>query len=130
MLILAGTVLRILWRFVDVPPRMSGLVGAFHRVAGHIVHGLLFVVLLVMPISGYPLSTFAGKPPVLFGLWQLPALVAEDKAAENRRRGARLHAVGGLRLDPPTRVGRRLSVIFTRDGVLGRMLPAAAMEPR
>ena len=79
--ILAVTVLRILWRFVDVPPRMSGLVGTFNRISGHIVHGLLFIVLIVMPISGYLLSTFAGKAPVLFGLWQVPALVAPDKAA-------------------------------------------------
>lgn len=131
LLILALTVLRILWRFIDVPPRMSGLVGAFHRVSGHIVHGLLLVVLLVMPISGYLLSTFAGKPPVLFGLWPLPALVAKDMDSAKIAGAVHVFTQWAVYALVILHVGGvAYHIVFGRTGVLGRILPAGALEPR
>jgi cytochrome b561 len=53
---------------------------AWQRVAAHAVHGLLYLVMLMLPLSGWIYSNAAGYPVVYLGLWRLPDLVAKDKA--------------------------------------------------
>jgi cytochrome b561 len=49
------------------------------KIASEIVHGLLYVLLIAMPVLGW-LSTAAGGFPINFFHWVLPPLIARDDA--------------------------------------------------
>ena len=71
--VLALTVLRLAWRFIagtptDLPgPRLQTL-------AAKAVHGLMYFLLLAMPLSGWLFNSAAGFPLRWFNLVQLPKL--------------------------------------------------------
>ena len=77
ILLMMGLVIRIIWRHVSpVPPplqsqtRLTRLAAASAHIA---LYGLLFAIL----ISGYLISTADGKPISVFGLFDVPALLAD-----------------------------------------------------
>jgi cytochrome b561 len=49
------------------------------KIASEIVHGLLYVLLLAMPVLGW-LSTATGGFPINFFHWELPPLIGRDDA--------------------------------------------------
>jgi len=49
------------------------------RIASELVHGLLYVLLLLLPVLGW-LATAAGNFPINFFHWELPPLIARDDA--------------------------------------------------
>ncbi|MDZ7747913.1 MAG: cytochrome b/b6 domain-containing protein [Halofilum sp. (in: g-proteobacteria)] len=49
------------------------------RIASEIVHGLLYVLLLAMPVIGW-MATAAGGFPINFFHWVLPPLIGENEA--------------------------------------------------
>ena len=122
--ILVLSVLRVIWRQLDAPPSLSGFMRPVEVAAVHVAHGLLYVLLFAMPISGYLISAAGGHPVVLFGLLPVPALVPVDH--ELAKIGHTLHDLGqwalyglvGLHV-----LGTGFHVFIRRDGLLGRMLP-------
>jgi len=78
VLLLGLMVLRLLFRLsLGAPPYREPL-AAWQRVASRVVHGLLYVVLLGMPVVGW-LATAAGGFPVQFFDWTLPGLIGKDE---------------------------------------------------
>ncbi len=75
MLILLLAVVRIGWKLANrglpqpVPASRPLQVGA---AAGH---GLLYLLLLALPLSGWLMSSAAGYPPSLYGWFDFPALL-------------------------------------------------------
>jgi cytochrome b561 len=49
------------------------------QIASHVVHGFIYVLLFVVPISGWLMSSAKGFKTVLFGIIPLPDLIAKDK---------------------------------------------------
>jgi cytochrome b561 len=76
--VLALTVLRLLWRLAHRPPPLPTL-GPLARRASAGVHALLYLLLLVMPATGYLFVAFSGIGLHYFGLIEVPALVAKAK---------------------------------------------------
>jgi cytochrome b561 len=72
-------VLRLAWRATHRPPPLPAM-PAWQRHAATVVHWLLYMLLLVIPISGWLFSSASGFPVVYFELLRLPDLVAKDKA--------------------------------------------------
>jgi cytochrome b561 len=69
---------RLLWRARHpAPPYPPGMLAASLQAVASLSHWLLYVVLLVMPISGF-LLTSSGKPVSYFGLFDIPALPQND----------------------------------------------------
>jgi cytochrome b561 len=68
--------LLLFWRWrIGVPePLVSH--SRLERVAAHLVHVLLYLVLFGVMISGYLISTADGRPVNVFGWLQVPALVS------------------------------------------------------
>jgi len=76
--LLAVVLARLLWRSSNVTPspiKMPDL----QKKAASWVHGLLYVTLLAMPLSGVIMSQLAGKPVGFFGLFDLPQLLDINK---------------------------------------------------
>ena len=77
--ILLLTVFRLVWRVLHAPPPLPGTIPAWQQRAAHGLHHLLYLLLLVIPVSGWLMSSAKGVPVVYFGLVQLPDLVGKDK---------------------------------------------------
>ncbi len=78
---LAG--LRVVWRFTHATPPLPASVADWQRRASAIVHGLLYLLILVIPLSGWLMSSAKGIPTVWFGVLPLPDLIGKDKALGN-----------------------------------------------
>jgi len=77
--ILGLTVLRLIWRLSHRPPPPSRDLSPLELRASGSVHVLLYLVLLVMPVTGYLFVTYSGIELHYFGLARVPALVTPDK---------------------------------------------------
>ncbi len=53
--------------------------GALQRKASHAVHGLLYLLMIAVPLSGWLMSSAKGFQTVWFGVLPLPDLVGKDK---------------------------------------------------
>ena len=74
LLVLALITARLAYRALNPPPPMPGRLAEWERVLAFASHWLLYLTFLVMPISGYLLSS-AGKHPIsVLGLFDFPKL--------------------------------------------------------
>jgi len=72
--------IRLSWRLTHTPPPLPDSVAAWQRRASAIVHGLLYLLMITIPLSGWLMSSAKGFPVVWFGVLPLPDLVGKDKA--------------------------------------------------
>jgi cytochrome b561 len=113
---------RALWRLTHPAPAMLPM-PAWQRQTARLVHGLLYLMLLVQPITGWIYSNASGRPIVYLGLIPLPNLVDKDKALAHLFR--EIHSDGGVVL--ATLVGLHVLAalkhhFIDRDDTLRRML--------
>jgi len=77
MLILGLAIVRIAWKLMN-KGRPAPVGEGLMKKAAAAGHGLLYLLLLVMPVSGWAMSSAANYPVTFFGWFQFPALVAEN----------------------------------------------------
>ena len=66
--------LRILWAIYDRPPPLAAGMRNWERLAAKASHSTLYLMTLLIPLSGYLISTAKGHAIDMFGLLELPAL--------------------------------------------------------
>ncbi len=76
------SVIRIAWAFSQPSPRflLTGPGSRAKYIASKSVHGMLYLWLLAMPLSGWVMSNAAGYPVSVFGWFTMPTLVDKSKA--------------------------------------------------
>ncbi|MCB1757410.1 MAG: cytochrome b [Gammaproteobacteria bacterium] len=89
VLILALMLLRLVWRLANPKPQPLTDDPKNARISG-LVQMLLFLLLIVQPVLGVLMSQAGGHPVSPFGLFELPALVGENKEL-----GKTLHGIHG-----------------------------------
>jgi cytochrome b561 len=77
MLLLLLAVARISWKLVNRGQPVPVGTGALKKLAAA-GHGMLYLLLLLQPISGWAMSSAANYPVTLFGWFQFPALVGAN----------------------------------------------------
>ncbi|OYW35717.1 MAG: cytochrome b [Hydrogenophilales bacterium 12-61-10] len=77
VLLLAGV--RVAWRLSHRPPPLPVSVVRWQAQASAVVHGLLYVLILAIPLSGWLMSSAKGFPVVWFGVLPLPDLVGKSR---------------------------------------------------
>ena len=121
--VLGLTLFRLFWRLTHRPPPSRDLRPLEVRASGS-VHVLLYVILLVMPVTGYLFVTFSGIGLHSFGLVAVPALVSPDKLTGEWFLAVHVAlqwAIYGLAL---MHIGAALHHFFVRrNDVLPRMIP-------
>ena len=82
MLVFGLALVRIAWRFLNGrnPPPVP--MPRAQRLAAAAGHGLLYVLILAQPLTGWLMSSAAGYPTSFFGLFEFPMLGAEDHGAQ------------------------------------------------
>lgn len=114
--------LRLAWRLSHRPPPLPAGMPAWQLQAAEWGHRGLYLLIFILPLSGWLYSSASGYPVVYLGLVQLPDLVGRDKAlAGVLHEVHELLATGLLVL-----VGVHVLAAFKhhfldRDGLLGRM---------
>ena len=71
---------RLGWRLTHIPPPLPDGIAAWQRSASAAVHGLLYGLMIAIPLSGWLMSSAKGFQTVWFGVLPLPDLVGKDKA--------------------------------------------------
>lgn len=125
--VLILSLVRLGWRLTNPPPPLPRNMSRWERQAATLTHRAFYALLIVLPLSGWIMSSGGNPPRPLdwFGLFPLPHLPV-DRATTGIGRAAHgplgylmtalvgLHVAGALRHH------------FVRhDGLLGRMLPRA-----
>lgn len=122
--VFALAVLRVLWRLTHAAPAPAAGMPAWQAGAAKAAHWLLYLLILVVPVTGYLYSLAAGVPVVYLGVWALPQLIEPNDALKETLKLAHvwlnylmaaivvLHAAAALKHQ-----------WLDRDGTLGRMLP-------
>ena len=122
LVILALMAVRVLWRAGHRPPALPPL-PAWQRRAAQLTHFGLYLLLILLPLSGYLGSVYSGYPVKFFGA-TLPAWGARNAWLKDFFSAVHLgssFALAGLLL---LHVAAALKhALVDRDGLLARMAP-------
>jgi len=119
--ILATMVLRLIWRLTHPALPLPATISAPQRFAAEVVHWLLYGLILVQPLLGWLGSNAFGAPIHVFGLFDLPVLMAKDEALAKILFGA--HAFTGYAIIAVVslHIAAALYHLARGDGVMARM---------
>lgn len=122
--VLVLSVLRLVWRLMYKPPPSPGYHTGFEVFVSKVMHGLLYVLMIAMPLSGWIMSSPGPRPLTWFGIFDWPklAVVKDSPLAEFAHN---FHGIGGwiTLLLILGHVGAALRHHFIlKDGTLRRML--------
>lgn len=123
--LLALVLIRLLWHQASPVPRPFGPPGTWQMRTARMVHGLLYVTMIAIPLSGWVASSATGIETVVFGTLVVPSIAPPSEFISIwgfAVHGAlwkvlvlllALHVAGALRHG------------FGRDGALRRMISGA-----
>lgn len=124
--ILGLATLRLLWRLTHPAPAYPDSMPAWQKTGANVLHGLLYVLMFAVPISGYFYTLASGYPVVYFGLVKLPVLIEKNEELKPVLQALHFWLNMTLAAAVLMHVAAALKHQFIdRDGVLRRMLPKA-----
>ncbi|QRX81355.1 cytochrome b [Glaciimonas sp. PAMC28666] len=122
--IFALAVIRVTWRLLHPAPPLPPGIPRWQQQAAHLVHQLLYVLIIVIPLTGYFYSAASGIAVVYLGLFKMPMLIEKNDQLKS--------ILGPMHvwlnyLMAAIVVAHVLAALkhqlIDRDGTLGRMLP-------
>ena len=124
MLIALLMLVRAAWRLANVAPALPVYMRPLERRAAQLSHFLLYLLLLLMPLTGWIVTSASNIPFRVFWLIPIPAIVQPDEAVADAAAGAHLALFVLLSLLLAVHIGAALRHhLLKRDDVLLRMLP-------
>jgi cytochrome b561 len=116
--------LRVAWRATHRAPDMPEGMAAWQKGAAHVTHFLLYLLMLVVPVSGYFYSSAAGIQVVYLGVLPLPTIIGPDQALKATLKTVHIALNYTLLALVIVHVLAALKHHFVdHDGLLGRMIP-------
>ncbi len=117
-------IVRLAWRLTHpAPPPPAGM-PAWQRIAATATHHMLYALLILVPLSGWLMSSAKGFQTVYLGIIPLPDLLTKDKALGDALLVVHQALNFTLAALVATHLGAALKHYFVdRDEVLGRMIP-------
>ena len=131
MTVLMLAVLRLLWRLGHRPPELPAGMTKVERLLAKGTHILIYVLLIVMPLSGWMMSSANNYSVSWIGRFTWPDLIGKNEQAfdllriTHRSLSWLLFAVATLHI-----LAALKHHFWNRDDVLTRMLPFAKPEKR
>ncbi|MBL8484080.1 MAG: cytochrome b, partial [Rhodocyclaceae bacterium] len=115
---------RLAWRAGHTPPALPDSMPVWQQRGAEAVHVVLYLLLFLIPISGWLMSSAKGVQTVWFGLLPLPDLLDKDKPMGDFLQAVHASLNYGLMALLVMHAGAALKHHFIdRDDVLTRMLP-------
>ncbi|MEM7720949.1 MAG: cytochrome b [Pseudomonadota bacterium] len=126
VLLLLLVIVRLLYRWRNPPPpEPDHLPGWQVRIAG-LTHGLLYALLVIMPIAGYTRVKAGGFPIEVLDAWGVPSLVPRSDALAEFAKAVHFYGAWAIAILVAMHIGAALHhAIVKRDGVFSRMWPRA-----
>ncbi|WP_153101304.1 cytochrome b [Paraburkholderia hayleyella] len=122
--IFALAVVRVIWRATHAAPPLPAATPPWQRAAAHLAHLALYLLMLVIPLSGYLYSSAANVPVVYLGLVPLPRLIAPDAELKVLLKTVHVVLNYSLLVLVVMHVAAALKHQWIdRDGLLSRMIP-------
>lgn len=81
MTVLALTLLRFGWRLTHRPPPFPASMANWERWASTIAHNALYALMILVPLTGWLMSSSGRYPLSWFGLFEIPKLPVEQSEA-------------------------------------------------
>ncbi|MCB9990376.1 MAG: cytochrome b/b6 domain-containing protein [Rhodospirillales bacterium] len=128
-LVLFLVAFRLAWRLANPRPAHIKTHKGWEKALAALVHILLYAGMIVMPLSGWLMSSAGDFAHSFFGLFEMPDLVGKDKDLFRQMR--EVHEVGAFMILAAIflhAAGAFKHHFIDKDGTLRRMLPA--MCPR
>lgn len=72
--ILALSLLRLIWRFVDPPPPLPSGMNTLERIGAKLSHWGFYFLMIFIPLSGWALASSSAFKTKVWGLFDLPKL--------------------------------------------------------
>lgn len=122
-------IVRVLWRMSHQSPALPASMTRPMRLAAHAGHGILYALMLAIPLSGWLMSSAKGFQTVFFGVLPIPDLLSKDP--ELAATLGKVHETLNLLLIAVV-VGHVVAALkhhlIDRDDVLTRMLPVGRSQ--
>lgn len=83
ILILFLLIARVLWYLKNIQPSLPFNIPLWEQRVSHFFHGLLYVLMFLLPLTGWLMSSAGGYPVSFFGLFTLPNLISQNKTLGN-----------------------------------------------
>ena len=117
---------RMAWRLTHRAPPYAADFPLWQQRAAGAMHALLYVLIVVIPLTGWLYSSAAGVTTIYFGVLPLPDLLAKDKALAELLKSVHVTLNYTLLILVLLHVMAALQHhFFMRDQILARMLPWA-----
>jgi cytochrome b561 len=78
MLVLVLLAARLAWRVTHILPQLVVCLPDWQKIAARFVHLSFYALMFALPMTGWLMSSVAGIPVSLFGLFTLPDLLPRD----------------------------------------------------
>ena len=79
ILVLALALVKLGWQQYTPTPGPVSTLSVWEKAGAKLMHYALWGMMLLIPVTGYLISTSAGKPVQLFNWFTIPAIVAVDE---------------------------------------------------
>jgi cytochrome b561 len=117
-------ILRLAWRLRNPAPPLPPSTSPLQRRLAALSHGLLYTILIVMPLTGWVMSSARNLPLVYLGLIEIPSPFGVNEALGNVLRAVHFYLSWALLFFVGVHVLAALQHHFIlRDDILRRMLP-------
>lgn len=123
MLVFALGVVTLLWRRLSPSPPLHATLKPWERIAATAMHHTLFVLVFLIPVTGFLVSTSEGKAVAFFTWFEVPPVVVVGEGL--RDLAIKIHfycAYGTAALVAMHAAAAFKHQIIDRDGTLARML--------
>ena len=123
MAVLALGAVFLIRKFSSASPALQTELRPWERAAARATHILIMCAMIVIPVSGYLLSTSSGSGFEMFGLWKVPAVAAVSEPVRNLVEAVHYFSSYGLLALVAIHAGAALKHQFIDGyGTLNRML--------
>ena len=113
----------LLWKRLSPSPALPASVPAWQRKSATAVHHILVLAMVLMPVTGYLVSTSAGQPIPMFGGFELPVLLRVGESTRDLLIQVHYYCAYGTLGLAAMHAGAAFKHQFVdRDGILARML--------
>ena len=122
--VLVLALIRLLWRATHPAPALPAVMHTWEKLAAHAGHAALYILMLIIPVTGYLYSSAAGIQVVYLGVLPLPTIIGPDTMLKGILKTIHI-ALNYVLLFAVA--GHLLAVIkhelFDKQRLLARMLP-------
>ncbi len=124
MLIPLLAVVRVWWLTSHPRPELPDNLQPWEKIAAHATHGLLYLSMFLLPLSGYVDSSAGGYHLSFFGLFDVPKFIPKSETLEQIAVAVHETLAYGLMAVLALHLGAVAKHhLILKDGVLRRMLP-------